>query len=194
MRIAVISLILAGAALSVTGCSNLRGWLGADKAPPDEFRVVTRAPLSMPPDYGLVAPQPGAPRPQETAVRDTARQIVVDRQGGPVAADRKESAALQDRPPAEAALLRRAGAGQADPNIRSTINRESSKLADADTTFVNRLMFWRTKDEPGVIVDADKEAKRLRENTALGREATAGETPTISRKGESSGGIFGSLW
>jgi hypothetical protein len=194
MRIKLLTLIIAGVALSATGCSNLRGWMGGDKVAPDEFRVVTRAPLSLPPDYGLVAPQPGAPRPQETDVRESARQIVVDRQGGTAAEKQQQqaAAALQGRDPAEAALLKRAGVVESDPNIRATINRESSKLAEADNTFVNKLMFWRGKEEPGVVVDADKEAKRIRENTALGRAATTGETPTISRKGEG-GGLFGSL-
>lgn len=193
MRIKLLTLVIAGVALSATGCSNLRGWMGGDKAAPDEFRVVTRAPLSLPPDYGLVAPQPGAPRPQETDVRDSARQIVVDRQGGAAAQkQQQQAAALQGRDPGEAALLKRAGVAEADPNIRATVNRESSKLAEADKTFVNKLMFWRDKEEPGVVVDADKEAKRIRENTALGRAATTGETPTISRKGEG-GGLFGSL-
>lgn len=191
MRTRLLTLLIAAAALSVTGCSNLRGWLGADKTPPDEFRVVTRAPLSLPPDYGLVAPQPGAARPQETDVRQSARQIVVDREGGR-GGQKPEIASLQGRDPSEAALLRRAGVAEVDPNIRANINRESSKLAQADNTFVNKVMFWRKKEEPGVIVDADKEAKRLRENAALGREATTGETPTISRKGERVG-IFGSL-
>lgn len=194
MRIKLLtSLVLASMALSTAGCSSLRGWMGGDKAPPDEFRVVTRAPLSLPPDYGLVSPQPGAPRPQETDARESARQIVVDRQGGAAAQrQQQQAAALQGRPPAEAALLKRAGVAEADPNIRATVNRESSKLAEADNTFVNKLMFWRGKEEPGVIVDADKEAKRIRENTALGRAPTTGETPTISRKGEG-GGLFGSL-
>ena len=40
---------------------------------PDEFAVVTRAPLSMPPDYGLRPPRPGAARPNETSPRDDAR-------------------------------------------------------------------------------------------------------------------------
>lgn len=192
MRTRLLTLLIAGVALSASGCSSLRSWMGADKAPPpDEFRVVTRAPLSLPPDYGLVAPKPGAPRPQETDPREAARQIVVDRQGGR-ATQKQESAALQGRDPAEAAILRRAGVAEAEPNIRATVNRESSKLAEADNTFVNRLMFWRSKEEPGVIVDADKEARRLRENSALGRAATTGETPTISRKGEG-GGLFGSL-
>ena len=192
MRTRLLAMLIAAAALSASGCSNLRGWLGADKTPPDEFRVVTRAPLSLPPDYGLVAPQPGAGRPQEADVRQTARQIVVDRQGGR-GGQKPEIASLQGRDPSEAALLRRAGVAEVDPNIRANINRESSKLAQADNTFVNKVMFWRKRDEPGVIVDADKEAKRLRENSALGREATTGETPTISRKGEGGGGIFGSL-
>lgn len=191
MRTRLLTVFLAVAALSASGCSSLRGWMGADKAAPDEFRVVTRAPLSMPPDYGLVAPQPGAPRPQESDPRQSARQIVVDRQGGR-ANPKPEIPSLQGRNPAEAALLRRAGVAEADPNIRATINRESSKLAQADNTFVNKLMFWRSKEEPGVIVDADKEARRLRENAALGRDATTGETPTISRKGEG-GGLFGSF-
>jgi hypothetical protein len=192
MRTRFLTLLIAAVALSTAGCSNLRGWLGADKVAPDEFRVVTRAPLSLPPDYGLVAPQPGAPRPQETEVREAARQIVVDREGGR-ANQKPDIAALQGRAPAEAALLRHAGVAEVDPNIRATINRESSKLAQADNTLVNRLMFWRPKDEAGVIVDADKEAKRLRENSALGRAATAGETPTITRKGDG-GGIFGTIW
>jgi hypothetical protein len=188
MRTRLLTVLIAGVALSASGCTSLRNWMGAEKSPPDEFRVVTRAPLSLPPDYGLVAPQPGAPRPQETNMRETARQIVVDRQGG---GQKQESAALQGRDPGEAALLKRAGVAENDPNIRAMVNRETSKLVAADNTFINRLMFWRPKEEPGVVVDADKEAKRLRENAALGRAATTGETPTISRKNE--GGLFGPL-
>ena len=191
MQAKLITVLVAGLALTTTSCSSFRGWLGADKAPPDEFRVVTRAPLSLPPDYGLVAPRPGAPRPQETDVRQTARQIVVDRDGSRIQ-QQKETAMLQGRDPGEAALLRRAGVTDADPNIRATVNRESAKLAEADNTFVNSLMFWKSKEEPGVLVDPAKEAQRLRENSALGRPATTGDTPTISRKGEG-GGIFGSL-
>jgi hypothetical protein len=192
MRTRLLTIMIAAVALSATSCSSMRSWVGAEKLPaPDEFKVVTRAPLSLPPDYGLVAPQPGAPRPQETDVRTAARQIVVDRAGSP-AAQKQEAAMLTGRDPAEAALLRRAGAVEKDPNIRATVNRESAKIAEADQTFVNSLMFWREKEQPGVLVDADKEARRLRENAALGRPATTGDTPTISRKGEG-GGLFGSL-
>ncbi len=169
-------------AASLAACSSLGSILGADKAPPDEFRVVSRAPLSLPPDYGLTAPQPGAARPQETDIRQTARQIVVDRDSGPVR--QEQSSVFAGRDPGEATFLRLAGATQADPNIRATVNRESAVLAEAETGFVDSLMFWNSPQQPGVIVDADKEARRLRENAALGRSPTTGETPTIRRKGD----------
>jgi hypothetical protein len=179
--------------LALAGCSSLSGMLGADKSPPDEFRIVARAPLSLPPDYGLTAPQPGATRPQELDIRQTARQIVVDRDGGP--ARQEQSPMHADRDPGEATFLRLAGAAQADPNIRATVNRESAVLAEAETGFVDSLMFWNPPREPGVVVDADKEARRLRENAALGRAPTEGETPTIRRKGDGlSEGILSGLF
>ncbi|MBK5955442.1 hypothetical protein CCR92_15760, partial [Rhodospirillum rubrum] len=47
------------APLALSGCSNAKKSLGLDRQPPDEFKVVTRAPLAMPPDFNLRPPQPG---------------------------------------------------------------------------------------------------------------------------------------
>ncbi|MFN4282999.1 MAG: DUF3035 domain-containing protein [Alphaproteobacteria bacterium] len=181
------------ALFALAGCSSLSGMLGADKNPPDEFRIVSRAPLSVPPDYGLTAPQPGAPRPQETDIRQVARQIVVDRDGGPVREE--QNPRLAGRDAGEAAFLKLAGAADSDPNIRATVNRESAVLAEAGTSFVDDLMFWRSPSQPGVLVDPDAEARRLRENAALGRSPTTGETPTIRRRGDSlKEGIFSGIF
>src|SRR3546814_3783949 len=57
-------LIVAGLALAVSACGGFRENLGLTKQSPDEFRVVSRAPLTLPPDYNLRPPEPGAPRPQ----------------------------------------------------------------------------------------------------------------------------------
>ena len=56
---------LAVAGLSAAGCSAAGKALGVSKVTPDEFRVVARAPLVVPPDYSLRPPTPGEPRPQE---------------------------------------------------------------------------------------------------------------------------------
>ena len=54
----------AGAVMLVlSGCGNdVRQALGMTKQSPDEFQVVAHAPLTLPPDYSLHPPQPGAPR------------------------------------------------------------------------------------------------------------------------------------
>ena len=61
-------LILAAAALALLGgCSSIRSTFGLERNPPDEFAVVRRAPLTLPPDFTLPPPSPGASRPQESA-------------------------------------------------------------------------------------------------------------------------------
>ena len=163
--------------LIVTGCDGAREAIGIGKQSPDEFAVVTRAPLSMPPDYGLRPPRPGVDRPQEEKVMDSARDLIV-KSANPNASTRRVSTASLG----ETALLSKAGATNPDPNIRREINRESSILATADDSFTDSLIFWQNRPEPGSIVDADAERQRLRENAALGDAPTKGRTPKIIRK------------
>tara|TARA_R110002072_G_scaffold60051_10_gene152628 strand:+ start:976 stop:1548 length:573 start_codon:yes stop_codon:yes gene_type:complete len=165
------------AAFTLSACENAREAIGIGKQSPDEFAVVTRAPLSMPPDFGLRPPRPGAERPQEKAVTDSARDLLVKSTG----ADAQQQQALSTSR-GESALLAKAGATNADPSIRRTINRESSILETEDDSFTDRLIFWQDKPPPGTIVDAAAEQKRLRENAGLGEAPTKGRSPKIVRK------------
>jgi hypothetical protein len=92
------------------------------------------------------------------------------------------SAPLAETSGGESALLTQAGAARVQPGIRDIVNQEASVLADADRTFVDRLIFWRKPDEPGVVIDPQREAQRLRENQALGRPVNEGDTPIIRRR------------
>jgi hypothetical protein len=161
--------------LALSGCGDARKALGYDKAPPDEFRIVTRAPLSLPPDYALRPPQPGASRPQEQSSPEQARQALLGATAPRPAAPAGASAG-------EAALLAKVGTPRSDPRIRELVDRESTALADADRSFFDRLVFWQKPPEPGSVVDPQREAQRLRENQALGRTVTDGDTPTIRRR------------
>ena len=80
------------------------------------------------------------------------------------------------------ALLQETGALDADPDIRSIVNRETTILTEEDKTVTERIMFWNTPTEYGTIIDPESETKRIHENQALGRTITEGETPTIERK------------
>ena len=53
------AMLLIGAA-GVSGCSSTSKALGMTKVTPDEFRVVTKAPLVLPPDYSLRPPGCGS--------------------------------------------------------------------------------------------------------------------------------------
>ena len=50
--------------------------VGLDQTGPDEFAVESRAPLTIPPDFDLRPPQPGAPRPQEVTAAERARKAI----------------------------------------------------------------------------------------------------------------------
>jgi hypothetical protein len=168
----------AGLLLALGGCDDTRKILGIDKTAPDEFRIVSRPPLTLPPDYALRPPQPGAARPVADNPTDTARSALVQVGGG-----QPGQFAPGEATPGESVMLQRvAGGGRVDPAIRQTLDRETSQLADADTYLLERLMFWRKPEEPGTVVDAQREAQRLRENAALGRPVTSGDTPTIQRR------------
>lgn len=151
--------------LALAGCGgDTARTLGFTRDPPDEFQVTTRAPLSVPPRLGeLPVPAPGAPRPQENR---SAAAILAP---GTVAA--QPSAA-------ERALVARAG-GPVEDGIRRRVDEESLRLDRPPETVVDRLMFWRPAGQPGIAVDPTREAQRLRENAALGREQTEGETPIV---------------
>lgn len=50
--------------------------MGLAPTAPDEFAVESRAPLTIPPDFDLRPPQPGAARPQEVAAADKAKKAI----------------------------------------------------------------------------------------------------------------------
>src|SRR5437762_7279467 len=52
--------MLCGVALAIAGCDTLRSAAGGGKDSPDEFAVVTKAPLVIPPDFNLRPPTAGA--------------------------------------------------------------------------------------------------------------------------------------
>lgn len=170
-----IGAALVVAALALSGCEGVRKSLGFGKNAPDEFQVVSRAPLSLPPDYNLRPPEPGAPRPQEGTTRDQAKTALFGTYDSGFASDMEGS-------PGEIALLQSAGATGIDPNIRKLVDQETNRLMAEDKKFIDSLIFWRNPDPYGEVVDPVAEQQRLQENAALGKPATEGETPIIERR------------
>ena len=130
------------AAAGLGGCTSTSKALGIAKVTPDEFRVVTKAPLVVPPDYALRPPAPGEPRPQELQPESAARAALA---GQAVASQRTDGERL---------LVARAGADKADPLIRYVVDDEFGDIAHKDKSFADRVMFWR-KDAPAAPIVSD---------------------------------------
>ncbi|MCB2108867.1 MAG: DUF3035 domain-containing protein [Rhodobacteraceae bacterium] len=168
---------IALAALALSGCEDTKRALGIEKSVPDEFAVVSRAPLVMPPDFNLRPPAPGAERPQEGTSEEQAMSVVFGRDP----AARLRARGFSE---GEVAVLDMAGASTVMPDIRRTIDRETSAFATEERSFTDRLIFW-SDDKPnsGLPIDPAAEQKRLNENAALGKKANDGPTPVIRKGG-----------
>lgn len=103
MRKAVALATLVSAGSLLAACSSNSSLF--NHARPDEFAVSRQAPLVVPPDFSLVPPNPGAPRPQDV---DSSRQALDVLFGGPA-----------PRSAIETDTLGKAGASAAA--IRSTV-------------------------------------------------------------------------
>lgn len=113
-------LITLAAGVALVGTLSACGKSGFDRARPDEFAVGRQAPLVIPPDFALVPPQPGAPRPQDTAASAQALEALF---GG-----------SQARSAAENATLDAAGRTMTDPGARSTVGSPNTSVVDKGTT------------------------------------------------------------
>jgi hypothetical protein len=165
-------LLLTGTALALTSCGNgdtLSRTFGLTRDAPDEFMVTTRAPLSMPPDFSLRPPRPGAPRPMEQSERTQAEEALVPQTalGSPQGGDS----------PGQNALVQAAGPTAPD-EIRQQVDADA-RMQQANPSFVSKLLFWQSPPPPGIVVDPQKEAQRLRQNAALGASPDNGNTPII---------------
>lgn len=185
LRSAGLVSLVALAALSLGGCESLERAFGLEKVVPDEFAVVSRAPLAIPPDYALRPPRPGAEPTQDVSTTDQAKQTIFragDQEAALPGADQRSAG--------ENELLKEAGAASAAPDIRQTIAQEAKvDNGPIDRSFVDKLLFWRGPDTPAApadqVIDPNQEARRLKgSQAAADAPATAPGltgTPLIER-------------
>jgi hypothetical protein len=160
--------VLAAASVA-SGCGGMQRALGSARTSPDEFRVVTQAPLTLPPDYALRPPRPGETRPQELQPDENARAALFGQQIAPSASQ------------GERALVSNAGAEAVDPTIRDQIDFESQGIVRRNEDFVNRLLSFRGSSDTSAPIDAESEAARLQRDESI-RRATGGGQVVIERE------------
>lgn len=171
------------AVLALAGCQGVKEQLGVGRNSPDEFTVIKRAPLTLPPDYSLRVPSTGT-APAAAIASNQAKTIVLGSSADAAAAGS-----------AEEALLRRMGADHARADIREVISEENGFIALDNRKALDKLMFWSDKDPgdadiPVSKVDSKKEAERLKKAQEEGKPVNSGDVPVIEPKKSTIDKIF----
>ncbi|MCH2547094.1 MAG: DUF3035 domain-containing protein [Alphaproteobacteria bacterium] len=190
--------VVAISALSACNGSELRQSMGMERNNPDEFQVVSRPALSVPPVYHLRPPSEDA---ITTSAADERAQALVfegkelpfyQRRDGADMQSETAVTAVAENPlstQAESVLLQNAGAAQANPEIRSILKNEATAYAPTakkDRSFMDKMKRgWFVADEGDPVVDASKEQQRINENKASDKPLTEGETPVVDPKDKS---------
>jgi hypothetical protein len=156
--------VLAVAALGASACTTNRT--------PDEFRVVRKAPLTVPPDYNLRPPAPGESRPTELQPDAAARVAVFGTDIGREASQ------------GERLFIAAAGGEATDRAVRQQVDYDAAQTLRKNRSFTDMILnFGKAPREP--LVDASAEAERLRTEDELTKEVTGGGTVLIRRKNSS---------
>ena len=180
--------------LTLAACSSgtVKNTLGLERSPPDEFRVVSRPPLSVPPQFDLPTPSVAAQPANQLPTSKQAQSLLT---GGVTSAPETAGAPAISAPTntkvkpvkpatgAEARFLQHAGATQTDPNVREKIVQE--RMASQQDP-VEEKSWWDVfssnppKKDP--IVNASKEAQRIKTDQDSGQPVTTGDTPVVKQK------------
>jgi hypothetical protein len=156
--------VVAVAALGAPACTTNRT--------PDEFRVVRKAPLTVPPDYNLRPPAPGESRPTELQPDAAARVAVFGTDIGREASQ------------GERLFIAAAGGEATDRAVRQQVDYDAAQTLRKNRNFADVILnFGKTPREP--LVDASAEAERLRTEEEITKEVTGGGTVLIRRKNSS---------
>jgi hypothetical protein len=152
------------AALGVSACQSQRT--------PDEFRVVRKAPLTVPPDYNLRPPSPGEARPQELSNEAQARVAVFGTDLARGASD------------GEKLFIAKAGGETTERTVRQQIDFDSAQILRKNRSFADMILSFGRKPAESVI-DPSAEAERLRSEQESVKEVTGGGQVLIRHKNTS---------
>lgn len=150
------------AALSLAGCDTIRNAAGMEKSAPDEFAVLTKAPLVIPPDYNLMPPRPGAVPTNQVEPTESAQQTLFGNDPATIAAQLPTTYSDSEK-----MLLANAGVQNIDPQIRQHLQSDNKAMVATDDGFTKDILFWqKPATDNGHPLNADEEARKLDEKRA----------------------------
>lgn len=180
-------LVLAVAASALAGCDTIRNAAGMEKTAPDEFAVLTKAPLVIPPDYNLRPPRPGAVPTNQIEPTEAAQTALFGNDPATIASQLPDTYSESEK-----LLLANAGVQQIDPNIRAHLASDRKNMVGTDDGFTKDILFWqKPATDNGHPLNADEEARKLDDKKGGVQGTTAPAKPAEQPKPEDKGWLDG---
>ncbi len=146
-----VLILFGSASFILQGCDTVRSTLGLDHYQADAFSVPTNPPLTLPPDYNLKPPTPGA-GPAYAQTSDTQAQKTLNTSNAQAYSDNK----------LEGGLIGKVSTYSTPPtNIRELVDKEAEQESTLPGKLGKQIDDWKkqAKDNFYSISDDKKEEK-----------------------------------
>jgi hypothetical protein len=167
LRAAKRSAILC-AGFALIGCQSIHALTGMVKQSPDEFTVLAKAPLVIPPDFNLRPPQPGIASRYEEDPAVQAQKLLY-----PQSALINVASLGDTYSDGEKLLLSKSNALNTNPDIRRIISADAG-LEDQGPDFSRKVLF------ESVIANAEPDTKTVAANPPAPSVQNSGDLAPIA--------------
>lgn len=140
----LVPAVLAAGLLALGGCDSTRRDLGLERTVPDEFKSVSQPPLTLPPDFQMRPPRPGAP-PRTTESPEERAYLLLYEEAASAPSFNETFERRFDVSPGEQRLLAKVGADRVHPHMADVLYVERTGRAVADPALVEAIAAY---DDP----------------------------------------------
>lgn len=164
--------------VNLSACSDNSNLIRISEKPPDEFAVIRKEPLVIPPNFNL-RPPGQSKKPTSDNASDKAKNVLTDSTAGK---KRNGLPAPEKLSAGDVILLKKTGYNEKKSGIREVLVTENSQILQNKgrvEILVERLVGDRNDKE---VLDPVLEVKRSQEIMATGENLVKSQQPVIIRR------------
>lgn len=181
----------------LAACSgSVRDTLGMRRSAPNEFKVVSNPPLSVPPEFSLRPPVPDDSFVENKSTSTEAKKVLFEKASADIT--------ISSETNGEEAFRSLFNANEANPEIKSLLQKEIIEAAkqEEEKSFIEKNLLSKIpsfskdneKQESDSIVDAKLEKDRITESKNKGEEITGNQTPVVEQgSSNNKNGLFNKI-
>lgn len=181
----------------IASCSgSVRDKLGMRRSAPNEFKVVSNPPLSIPPEFSIRPPAPeNTYKEVVNSKTNEAKKVLFEKASADYTVENKTDG--------EETFSSMFNAHGANPEIKSLLHKEFLEAAKQEEeksliekNLLSKIPYFSKdkKEEASSIVDAKLEQDRIVETKRLGEKVTGEDTPSVESTKKESSGIFNKIF